>query len=427
MLGLGSTISKNPKPGKSIVKDNLVLQHNYNRGFIEPLSDGAAYFNVSNTDYIDTNATFQSTFRDSFSISMWIRVLDGIPSSEQTILGCIKASEDGVRVDVLTDGKLRFAIEPNNDPSYITTSAAVFSDGPSDWTHIFCTATNPGSGNISLVMYVNGTAVATALSNATAYDELDDYTSDINLLIGARMNDTTPERHFDGYICNVGIWDAALDQAQAKSIMWKKYSQLTSSETADLVSWWNLDSTIESTTSGTPTGTAYVYDNHHGGGSSYGSELSPNASFDDNITGWVLYGAGNTISHETSTVYSGTGALRTTNGGANDWLAKTTDALSSIETYSTYLVNGYAYVPTGWDGGDVFFTDGNSFGQSEAFLKVDDANKDQWQYCELIFNTAADVSGRVFLRASSTPSATKYIIWDSISIKKINGNTGTLA
>ena len=48
------------------------------------------------------------------------------------------------------------------------------------------------------------------------------------------------DNEFDGYLCNIGIWDAVLDQAQIKSIMWKNYSGLTSSETTNLVSWWNF-------------------------------------------------------------------------------------------------------------------------------------------------------------------------------------------
>ena len=53
---------------------------------------------------------------------------------------------------------------------------------------------------------------------------------------------------FGGYICNVGIWSAALTQAQIKSIMWKNYAGLASTETTNLVSWWNLDETVGDST-----------------------------------------------------------------------------------------------------------------------------------------------------------------------------------
>ncbi len=38
-------------------------------------------------DYIDTGNTFQSTFRDSFSVSAWIKLTDGQPSVENVIFG----------------------------------------------------------------------------------------------------------------------------------------------------------------------------------------------------------------------------------------------------------------------------------------------------------------------------------------------------
>ena len=44
-----------------------------------------------------------------------------------------------------------------------------------------------------------------------------------------------------GNIAQVGIWSAVLTQAQVQSIMEKTYDELTTSERADLVSYWPLD------------------------------------------------------------------------------------------------------------------------------------------------------------------------------------------
>ena len=41
-------------------------------------------------------------------------------------------------------------------------------------------------------------------------------------------------------MCNIGYWSRTLTQAEIKSIMNKNYAGLTSSETTNLVSWWNL-------------------------------------------------------------------------------------------------------------------------------------------------------------------------------------------
>ena len=89
MLGLGSSVSKRGGAGSTVVTDGLVLKHNYDRSAVGPVSSGAASFDGT-SDYVNTGSAFQSTFQDSFSISMWIKAVDGIPSAENTILGTIK-------------------------------------------------------------------------------------------------------------------------------------------------------------------------------------------------------------------------------------------------------------------------------------------------------------------------------------------------
>ena len=71
--------------------------------------------------------------------------------------------------------------------------------------------------------------------------------------------------YFDGNICQVGIWDAALDQEQIQSIMEKTYEELTASEKEDLVSYWALD---EQTGTDGEAGTGGVKDSH---GSNHGT------------------------------------------------------------------------------------------------------------------------------------------------------------
>ena len=78
------------------------------------------------------------------------------------------------------------------------------------------------------------------------------------VLIG--RNATDGNQYFGGNLSQVGIWQGALTQAQVKSIMWKNYASLTDSEKTNLVSWWNLDSTV-----GTGIGddATNVFDNHY--------------------------------------------------------------------------------------------------------------------------------------------------------------------
>ena len=83
--------------------------------------------------------------------------------------------------------------------------------------------------------------------------------------LGAEADSTTFGDFFNGYICNVGYWNAAITQPQIKSIMNKDYAALSASEKTNLVSWWNLDE--ETATDGT-TGTGGVKDHE---GSNHGT------------------------------------------------------------------------------------------------------------------------------------------------------------
>ena len=51
-LGLGNNLSRTGMVTPGIITDNLVLKHNYSAGSVVPISDGAAYLNESNADYI---------------------------------------------------------------------------------------------------------------------------------------------------------------------------------------------------------------------------------------------------------------------------------------------------------------------------------------------------------------------------------------
>jgi hypothetical protein len=84
-----------------------------------------------------------------------------------------------------------------------------------------------------------------------------------NARIGINSYDT--QNDYKGYICNVGYWTRLLTPAEIKSIMFKQYAGLTTSEKNSLVSFWNLD--VETNTSG-ESGTGGVKDHH---GSNHGT------------------------------------------------------------------------------------------------------------------------------------------------------------
>lgn len=238
MLGLGSNISKTGKLGVhdlGIVTSNLVLKHNYDLSSVQPLSDGAASFNGS-SDYvaIPTPSVFSGKTLNSFDITMsaWANFRTIAQYEAIVCLGTFdleiaptSSTEVGIWVDNAAYGGATYAPVMNV------------------WNHYAATK----SGN-TYTFYVNGVEIG---SN----DDADNASIGSSSFIG--RNGATAD--FDGYVCNVGIWDEALSQPQIKSIMNKNYADLTTSETTDLVSWWNLDE--ETRTNGT-AGTGGVKDYH---------------------------------------------------------------------------------------------------------------------------------------------------------------------
>tara|TARA_Y100001973_G_scaffold90676_1_gene138460 strand:+ start:225 stop:2111 length:1887 start_codon:yes stop_codon:yes gene_type:complete len=124
------------------------------------------------------------------------------------------------------------------------------------WYHVAVTRDNVGN---SIKIYIDGVLHQEDDSHLAGY--LDD--SDRSFKIGGS------ERTLKGNIKNVGFWKGTiLTQAQIQSIMEKTYSELTSSEKTNLISWWGLDSAVGE-------GLTHVADEHN---ESLGSELIVNAN-----------------------------------------------------------------------------------------------------------------------------------------------------
>jgi len=244
MLGLGANIVHplNESFKESVVSDNLVLRHNYKLNPVQPLSDGAAYFVGSNTDYIDygNGASLQIGDVDT-TYTAWVKSNGG---SSEYIISKRDDSNGAQSLFLNSAGKLMF-ISGTNENSVSNTA---LNDGL--WHHV---AVVYDQSEDDCFYYLDGVADGSDTSVGTT-----NHDDNSPMYIGFRESGDSGH-HFDGYICNVGFFSAALTQAQIKSIMWKKYSDLTSDETASLVSWWNLDE--ETATDGT-AGSGGVKDYH---------------------------------------------------------------------------------------------------------------------------------------------------------------------
>ena len=164
-------------------------------------------------EYIDTGAPLQDTFRNSFTVSYWVKPDDGNPASNVSIFGTINSDDsDGVRSNIRTDGKIDFFYESNNVNTEAITSSAVFSDGATAWTHVALVATD----GASMLIYINGNSVAIT-GGSLGGITMSDWTSSDDIFIGATGDAGTAISHFVGYIDEVRIWRATRSAASIKA------------------------------------------------------------------------------------------------------------------------------------------------------------------------------------------------------------------
>ena len=218
-LGLGSTLSKGGIVTPGIVTDSLVLKHKYDAGAVVPVSDGAAYFDGTD-DYMSASAVLSTG--TTMSWSLWMKTTDtsgwsGIISSN------VDPGYDSWIFRRNTDDTYEWVVDWGSHSEF---PAAAVEDNK--WHHV--AGTYDGT---TIKLYLDG----------VLYDSDSESSHDIactGIYLGTYDVSSTLVYFYGGYLCNVGLWSSALTQAQVKSIMWKNYANLTSSETTNLVSWWNL-------------------------------------------------------------------------------------------------------------------------------------------------------------------------------------------
>ena len=235
-LGLSTGLTRSGIVTPGIVTSNLVLKHNYSAGSVIPVSDGAAHFDGSG-DFIVADGTSIDFGTNDFTLALWVNPLADITA---TYFMSQHANSDNRWYLRLNDsGIVHFY-------SAIGGSGAIAFNGGNAlatnvWTHIAVSIDRDSSTGGKV--YVNGALDAT--SNESAYAAVDykistvspDVAGQEDLNIGRWSSSTSAAK----YITNAAVWHRALEQPEIKSIMNKNYTGLTSSETTNLVSWWNLD------------------------------------------------------------------------------------------------------------------------------------------------------------------------------------------
>ena len=240
MLGLGTKLTGGRLPMASHITDNLKMLHRYNTGEVIPVSDGAFYFNDSSINFGtgvthnyssgDTAHTYSFwVLRETSPIAHWEALMSKQGTSGYSwILFNSDPSAPKLYYETNTNGNYAWGTPPNMDTR---------------WHHYVITA-----NSATVEMYQDGVKMATTDTSIG-----DDHTIDCLGDSGAGSN------YLRGYMCNVGIWERVLTQAEIKDIMFKNYEGLSSTNKTNLLHWWNLDE--ETNTSG-ESGTGGVKDSH---------------------------------------------------------------------------------------------------------------------------------------------------------------------
>ena len=166
----------------------------------------------------------------------------------------------------------------------------------------------------------------------------------------------------------------------------KNYAGLSDSEKEDLVSWWNLDSVIPDTTN-------TVYDNHYGGGETLGTDKVTDGTFINGLASWSNSG-----------VTESGGVVTFDADASTDYifqnLSYTDDKVYAITLEGT----GNAKIRVGYSGLAATQTVVGTLPATLNLFVDSTANRIQ------IYKNSGD-----------------EMLLTSVSIKEINGNTGTLS
>ncbi len=249
-LGLGTSLVKGGMAGRQYIKDGLKLYMPYKgadttKG-VQFVGTGSTSFDGN--DYVDTGATFKTTFDGSFTISAWIKPTDGNPSADEIFIGTNNADDtDAMWFYVRDGGELGFWYEANNNSDLTLTADDMFTDGANDWCHV-CAVVDDTASQVSL--YYNGESKTLSGSydgdiSAITNSDFQSSGSTPNLFIGARSDNGTADSEFTGSIKNVAIWNRALTATEVQNVMYKTYEEVSGRLASGLVSWWALDSSTD--------------------------------------------------------------------------------------------------------------------------------------------------------------------------------------
>tara|TARA_R100001463_G_scaffold6332_2_gene20850 strand:- start:2951 stop:3685 length:735 start_codon:yes stop_codon:yes gene_type:complete len=222
-LGLGASLGKSGLVAPGIVTDNLVIKHMYPSGAVQLVSDGAAYFDGSDSYISASNLTFGT----KMTFMCWAKT----PTGED---GVFLAAKDGSG-NSITLGTINELV----DARFVGTNTIKRKSAASSWVHKqwnhIAAVCDSDTATTGLTIYINGVSSTSSTSNSYGVPGA------AGTYMGAIYTGSAYNNDLEGYVCNMGVWNELLTQPEIKSIMWKQYADLTTSETDNLINWWALD------------------------------------------------------------------------------------------------------------------------------------------------------------------------------------------
>lgn len=182
---------------------------------------GALTFNGS-SDYIDTGDTFQSTFRDSFSMNFWVKPTDGQPLSNEWFLSVWQQPSNAYALEIvlISGGRINILyyvnwneFSPSTGLISVATDDAVFPNGETSWTMLTFVVEKLSETTARALIYIDGVLTKTGESTTIS---IGDYISTDNIHIG--LSEETMTGFFEGTFDNYTIWNEALPAVKIKRL-----------------------------------------------------------------------------------------------------------------------------------------------------------------------------------------------------------------
>jgi len=228
------TIYGNGCPAKPRGADNS------SSALADSIGSGSALFNGT-SDKINCGLIPELQSQANLTITAWIKATN--TGGTEPIFSCIKDDNEGIEFG-LNGNRLRAILE--NGADFVGTAGTntySYSTGTGiGWAHAAMVFNGGGSDDAAkLKIYRDGVEESLTYSG-TAPSTTDGELASETAFIGHEGVGT--EQFFNGNIAQVGLWNRSLSQEEIQEVSQKQYSELTTSEKTNLVSWWALDSSL---------------------------------------------------------------------------------------------------------------------------------------------------------------------------------------